>query len=71
LGRRYLLFNSELNKTVYDRAFFRVQVGSFFDTGAVSDPSGLFASGKWLFGRPVGSEARNSVRRGPGPFLRA
>jgi tetratricopeptide (TPR) repeat protein len=49
LGRRYLLFDSELYKTVYDGSFFRVQLGPFFDTAAIADPSGLFGSQKWLF----------------------
>jgi hypothetical protein len=38
-----------LYKTVYDGAFFRVQLGPFFDTAAIADPSGLFGSQKWLF----------------------
>jgi hypothetical protein len=49
LGRRYLLLNFELYKTVYDSSFFRVQLGPFFDTGAIADPSLLFGSQKWLF----------------------
>jgi hypothetical protein len=59
LGRRYLLWNSELYKTVYDAAFFRVQLGPFFDTGAIADPSGLFGSQKWLF--DTGIQARLRV----------
>ncbi|HVH50411.1 MAG TPA: hypothetical protein VM781_01995, partial [Candidatus Bathyarchaeia archaeon] len=49
LGRRYLLFDCELYKTVYNGSFFRVQLGPFFDAGAIADPSGLFGSQKWLF----------------------
>jgi hypothetical protein len=59
LGRRYVLLNSELNKTIYDGAFFRVQLGPFFDTGAIADPSGLFGSQKWLF--DTGIQARIRV----------
>jgi len=59
LGRRYLLLNSEWYKTVYDAAFFRVQLGPFFDTGAIADPSGLFGSQKWLF--DTGIQARLRV----------
>ncbi len=59
LGRRYLLLNSELYKTVYDGSFFRVQLGPFFDTGAIADASGLFASQKWLF--DTGIQARLRV----------
>jgi tetratricopeptide (TPR) repeat protein len=56
LGRRYALFNSEMSKTVYEGAFFRVQLGPFLDGGAIADPSGLFGSGKWLI--DAGLQAR-------------
>lgn len=59
LGRRYLLSNSEWNKTVYNGGFFRIQLGTFFDTGAVADPSGFFGSQKWLF--DTGLQARLRV----------
>lgn len=49
LGRRYFLFNSEFNKTVYDDAFFRVQFGPFLDSGSIADDSGLFGSRRWLW----------------------
>jgi len=58
LGRRYLLWNSELGKNVYDGGFFRVQAGPFFDAGAVADPSGLFGSGKWLFDAGIEAKLR-------------
>jgi hypothetical protein len=48
-----------LYKTIYDAAFFRVQLGPFFDTGAIADPSGLFGSQKWLF--DTGIQARLRV----------
>jgi hypothetical protein len=48
-----------LYKTVYDAAFFRVQFGPFFDTGAIADPSGVFGSQKWLF--DTGIQARLRV----------
>jgi hypothetical protein len=58
LGRRYLLLNSEVSKTVYDGAFFRVQLGPFFDTGAIADASGEFGSQKWLFDTGVQARIR-------------
>ena len=58
LGRRYLLLNSEMNKTVYDGAFFRVQLGPFFDTGAIADASREFGSQKWLFDTGVQARIR-------------
>ena len=59
LGSRYVLLNSELYKTIYDAAFFRVQMGPFFDTGAIADPTGDFGSQKWLF--DTGIQARIRV----------
>jgi hypothetical protein len=59
LGRRYLLLNSEWYKTVYDGAFFRLQLGPFLDTGAIADPSGFFGLHKWLF--DTGIQARLRV----------
>ncbi len=58
LGRRYLLLNSELYKTVYDGPFFRVQLGPFFDTGAIADPSKLWGSQKWLFDTGIQARVR-------------
>ena len=58
LGRRYVLWNSELTKNVYDSGFFRLQVGPFLDTGAVADSSGLFGSQKWLFDAGIQAKMR-------------
>ena len=49
LGRKYVLLNTEISKTVYDSGFFRVQCGPFMDTGDVADASGLFGSHQWLW----------------------
>jgi hypothetical protein len=62
LGRRYLLLNTELNKTVYDGTFFRMQLGPFFDSGAIADSTGLFGSRQWLF--DAGVQARIRVLGG-------
>ena len=58
LGRRYLLLNSELYRTVYDGPFFRVRLGPFFDTGAIAGSSGLFGSQKWLFDAGIQARVR-------------
>jgi len=58
LGRRYFLWNSELDKIVYDGGFLRLEVGPFFDAGAVADPSGLFGSKRWLFDSGVQAKVR-------------
>jgi tetratricopeptide (TPR) repeat protein len=62
LGRRYLLLNTELNKTIYDGTFVRMQLGPFFDSGAIADSTGLFGSNKWLF--DTGVQARIRVLGG-------
>ncbi len=48
LGRRYLLINSEYDKTFYNGGFFRIQAGPFLDTGKITDPSGVFGDPRWL-----------------------
>jgi hypothetical protein len=58
MGRRYLLSNSDFYKTVYNGEFFRVQLGPFFDTGAVYDASGFFGSHQWLFDTGVQARIR-------------
>ena len=49
LGRRYVLFNAEINKIAYNSGLFRVQLGPFLDSGKITDPSGLFGSREWLW----------------------
>jgi hypothetical protein len=58
MGRHYLLSNSEFYKTVYNGEFFRVQLGPFFDTGAVCDSSGFFGAHEWLFDTGVQARIR-------------
>ena len=49
LGRRFFLANWELDKNIYQSAFFTVKFGPFLDNGAVADSSGLFGSPRWLW----------------------
>lgn len=49
LGRRYFLANWEMDKNIYQGAFFNVKLGPFLDNGAVADSSGLFGSQRWLW----------------------
>jgi hypothetical protein len=49
LGRRYFLANWEMDKNIYQGAFFNVKLGPFLDNGAVADSSGLFGSRSWLW----------------------
>ena len=48
LGRRYVLFNSEYDKTLYDAGLFRLEAGPFVDMGKITDPSGAFGDPRWL-----------------------
>jgi Flp pilus assembly protein TadD len=49
MGRDYILWNSEIDKIVYNGALVQVRVGPLFDAGRIWDPSGLFGSGGWLW----------------------
>ncbi len=48
LGRRYVLLNSEYDKTIYDGGFVRFQAGPFLDMGKITDSSRLFGDSRWL-----------------------
>ena len=48
LGRRYLLANWEMDKSMYRAGFFTMKLGPFLDGGAIADSSGLFGSRHWL-----------------------
>lgn len=49
LGRRFFLSNWEMDKNIYQGAFFALKLGPFVDTGAVTDASNLFGSQKWIW----------------------
>ncbi len=48
LGSEYTLIQSEVDRTLWQVPFFRLQMGPFFDTGWIADPSRQFGSGKWM-----------------------
>ena len=48
LGRNFILWNSGLDKIVYENGLFRVRLGPLLDTGRVYDPSGYFGTRTWL-----------------------
>jgi hypothetical protein len=58
LGRRYFLFNSGYDKTLYDGGLFRVQAGPFLDTGKITDSSGILGDPKWLVDTGVQMKVR-------------
>jgi tetratricopeptide (TPR) repeat protein len=49
LGREFMLFNWETDKTVLRNPYLRIQVGPFMDIGRIWDPSGYFGSRLWLW----------------------
>lgn len=49
LGRRYFLANWEMDKVIYQGAFFNLKIGPFLDNGVIADSSGLFGSRRWLW----------------------
>jgi Tetratricopeptide repeat len=48
MGRDYVLWNSEIDKTIYN-GVLQVRVGPLFDAGRIWDASGLFGSRGWLW----------------------
>lgn len=48
LGRRYVLLNSEYDRTLYNGGFFRIQAGPFLDMGKITDSTGAFGDSRWL-----------------------
>ncbi|MDE3135280.1 MAG: tetratricopeptide repeat protein [Acidobacteriota bacterium] len=49
LGREFVLWNWETDKTVYKNPFLSIQIGPFVDIGKDTDPSGVFGSRFWLW----------------------
>lgn len=49
MGREFVLWDWETDKTIYRNPFFTVQVGPFVDIGRVKDSSGAFGSRSWLW----------------------
>lgn len=47
LGGRYLLWNTELDKTVYHHPFLKLTAGPFLDAGTIHDSNGWFGSSGW------------------------
>jgi hypothetical protein len=59
LGRNYFLESWESNKNVYGNGIVKLQMGPFFDLGAISDPGTVLGSHKWLF--DTGAQAKLHV----------
>jgi hypothetical protein len=49
LGREFMLWNWETDKTVFRSPYLNFQVGPFIDIGRIWDPSGYFGSRLWLW----------------------
>jgi hypothetical protein len=56
LGSEYALTQAEVDRTVWQVPFLRLQVGPFFDTGRIADPSGQFGSRGWM--QDAGAQAK-------------
>ncbi len=63
LGRDYLLFNSDVDKTVYQNGFVKFKLGPFLDSGRAYDSSGSFGSKVWLW--DTGGRLKVRVTGGP------
>jgi tetratricopeptide (TPR) repeat protein len=58
LGERYLLVNSEIDKTLYSNGLMTLKVSPFFDTGKMTDPGGNLGSNNWLWDAGVQAKVR-------------
>jgi hypothetical protein len=56
LGTEYALSQTELDRTLLQLPFFRLQVGPFFDAGWIADPSRQFGSRGWM--QDAGAQAK-------------
>ncbi len=56
MGTDYTLSQLDVSRTVMELPFFRLQVGPFFDTGRIADPSSQFGSRGWM--QDTGLQAR-------------
>jgi tetratricopeptide (TPR) repeat protein len=58
LGKNYVLYQSDLSKTLYRSPFIKWQLGPFLDMGNASSVSGYFGSGGLLVDTGVQSKVR-------------
>lgn len=63
LGRDYLLWTTDVDKTVYSGSFAKLKLGPLLDTGRIYDRSGLFGSRQWLW--DTGGRLKVQVLGGP------
>lgn len=56
LGSEYALSQAEVDRTLLQLPFFRLQVGPFFDAGWIADPSRQFGSRGWM--QDAGAQAK-------------
>lgn len=59
LGRQYFLSNWENDKNVYSNGILTVKLGTFLDTGKITNPSSAAGPQKWLF--DAGAQAKLRV----------
>ena len=58
LGRQFVLWNLESNKSLYHNGLVAVQLGPLLDAGKIADPSGFFGSNGWLWDPGVALKVR-------------
>ena len=58
LGRRFVLINSDYDRTIYNGGFLRFQVGPMLDMGKVTDSSGVIGDPRWLVDAGVQAKLR-------------
>lgn len=58
LGRRFVLINSEYDRTVYNGGLLRLKVGPLVDMGKITDSSGVIGDQRWLVDAGVEAKLR-------------
>jgi hypothetical protein len=60
MGTEYGLVQAEVDRKVFELPFVRLDAGSFFDTGKIGTPSGLFGSSSWLYATGLEAKLRTT-----------
>jgi len=60
MGTQYGLARADVDRKVFEFPFVRLDADSFFDSGKISTPSGLFGSQKWLYASGLEAKVRTA-----------
>ncbi len=58
MGRRFVLMNSEYDRTLYNGGLLKMQAGPMLDIGKITDSSGVIGDSRWLVDTGVQAKLR-------------